>query len=76
MKRLICYFLALLISFGLSAQDGEIAGRVTDDKGEGVPYASVTVDVNGTIHGALTDFDGYYNIKPVPAGKHTVKVTF
>ncbi len=76
MKRLICYFLALLISFGLSAQDGEIAGRVTDDKGEGVPYASVTVDVNGTIHGALTDFDGYYNIKPVPAGKHTVKVSF
>jgi TonB-linked SusC/RagA family outer membrane protein len=59
--------LLVLLCFSLSlaqttfAQSGNVAGKVTDEKGEGVPGASVTV--KGTQLGTLTNVDGTYSIE-------------
>jgi len=59
------------------AQTGEIQGKVTDgDSGEGLPFANVTIKVAGATVGGQTDFDGYYSIKPVPAGSYDVEVNY
>jgi 4-hydroxythreonine-4-phosphate dehydrogenase len=72
------YFLALvfsMLSLGLFAQSGEISGKITDENGEGIPFASVAIVDNGTPTGvgATTDFDGFYSIKPLSPGKYDVQ---
>lgn len=68
------YFLVLMftvLSLGLFAQSGEISGKITDENGEGIPFASVAIVENGkpTGIGATTNFDGFYSIKPLSPGK-------
>lgn len=78
MKKVLYFiaFLALSTSLAL-AQSGEIQGKVTDAKtSEGVPFANVAVEINGTLRGAQTDFDGFYSIKPVPPGAYDVNISF
>ena len=72
------YFLVLLFSLftlGAFAQSGEISGKITDQSGEGVPFASVVIVENGTPTGigATTDFDGFYSIKPLSPGKYDIQ---
>jgi len=72
------YFLVLLftvLSLGVFAQSGEISGKVTDESGEGVPFASVVIVEDGkpTGVGATTDFDGFYSIKPLSPGRYDVQ---
>ena len=70
----LCLFSSVLV-FGQAS--GEIQGKVTDAKsGEPIPYANVNVTINGALAGIATDFDGFYSIKPIPAGEYTVKVSF
>ncbi|RZK93771.1 MAG: PEGA domain-containing protein, partial [Hymenobacter sp.] len=54
--------------------DGTISGRVVDDKGQGIP--GVTVLVEGTALGVSTNADGTFAIQRVPAGPHTLVVSF
>ena len=78
MKKLHSLSLFLiLISAKLIAQTGEITGRVTDkDSKEGVSFATVVLLQNGAEKGgAITDFDGYYSIKPVDPGTYDIRVT-
>ncbi len=80
MKRLLLLtlsvFLVSLASFG-QGSTGEIAGRVVDEKGEGIPFANVVVFLNDNqVNGASTDFDGYYSIKPLDPGKYVVQVSY
>ena len=58
----------------LGAQDltGTIRGVVTDSS-TNLPVADVTVVVEGTRRGAVTNTDGSYVIGAVPAGTHTVR---
>jgi hypothetical protein len=57
-------------------QSGELSGRITDEKGQGIPFANVAVKKNGVlITGATTDFDGFYTIKPLDPGKYDVEVS-
>ena len=63
-KRFLLSFLALMLCTIMYAQT-EITGTVVDDFGEGVIGA--TVKEKGTSNGAVTDFDGNFNIK-VKAG--------
>jgi outer membrane receptor protein involved in Fe transport len=72
------YFLVLLFSIltmGLMAQSGEISGKISDENGEGIPFANVIIVENGipTGIGATTDFDGFYSIKPLSPGKYDVQ---
>ena len=54
--------LVLLFSLVLSAQaQREVKGKVTDEKGQPVPAASVTV--KGTRVGATTSNDGTFTVK-------------
>ena len=67
--------LVLLVPAAASAQGtGTLAGRITDDTGEGLPGAHVVVD--GTTLGAATDVDGTYRVIGVPAGTHAVTASF
>ncbi|RFZ94884.1 TonB-dependent receptor [Mucilaginibacter conchicola] len=52
---------------------GKITGKVTDDKGEPLPGA--TVRIAGTTLGATTDVNGDYSIT-APEGSYTLTVTF
>lgn len=73
---ILCIF-SLLFYIYAYAQSGEIQGKVTDgDSGDGLPFANVTIKVGGTVTGSQTDFDGYYSIKPVPAGSYDVEVNY
>jgi outer membrane receptor protein involved in Fe transport len=70
--------IALLFSLNTLAQTGELQGRVYDEKtNEGIPFASVVLELNGTQKGlGQTDDDGNYTIKPIVPGNYDVKVTY
>src|SRR5436190_9222 len=61
------------------SQNGEISGKVTDESGEGIPFANVViVDVKGvsTGRGTSTDFDGNYSLKPLTPSKYNVQFSY
>ena len=64
---------ALLVGRAAVA-DGTVSGRVVDAQGQGLP--GVTVLVEGTTLGASTDADGTFTIQRVPAGPHTLVVSY
>ncbi|MCL3780026.1 TonB-dependent receptor [Prolixibacteraceae bacterium JC049] len=77
MLKQISIALLILISFGVSAQaqKGKITGVVKDIKtGETLVGASVYIE--GTIFGAMTDFDGVFTIENIPTGAHKVTCSF
>ena len=71
-------FLLLFAAFGFPsgafAQTGSVSGRVIDGKNEGIPGATVLIE--GTTLGSSSNVDGTYNIQSVPAGPHTLVVSF
>ncbi|MBK9458892.1 MAG: carboxypeptidase-like regulatory domain-containing protein [Sphingobacteriales bacterium] len=75
MKTLF-FSLFLCLSIIAQAQTGEIQGKITDAKsGEPLPFVNVSLIVNGSMAAAQTDFEGYYSIKPIPAGEYSVKAS-
>jgi len=77
MKQYLLIILSFFLTVTLVAQVGEIQGKVTDpDLKEGLPFATVSVTVNGSLVGAQTDFDGVYSIKPLPPGRYDVTVQY
>ncbi|PCH93047.1 MAG: hypothetical protein COB85_07580 [Bacteroidetes bacterium] len=71
-------FIFVLITSAAIAQDGALKGKVIDkETGEPIPFANIIVERAGKLFGgASTNFDGEYQIKPLPAGKYDVKVSF
>jgi|SRR6476661_559597 len=71
-------FLLLFVGFGFPsgafAQTGSVSGRVTDDKNEGVPGATVLIE--GTTIGGSSNVDGTYSIQNVPAGNQTLVISY
>ncbi|MDX9750878.1 MAG: carboxypeptidase regulatory-like domain-containing protein [Flavobacteriales bacterium] len=67
--------LALLLTIGAHAQHGEIRGRVLGPDGLSVPGANVIAEHNGNVVGAVTDIDGRFVLKPMPAGRHSVRIS-
>ncbi|MGE5180185.1 MAG: carboxypeptidase-like regulatory domain-containing protein [Bacteroidota bacterium] len=63
------------LAFGAAAlaseTTGTISGRVVDENGRPVPQATVLV-VNKQ-RGGLTDSTGFYSVRAVPTGTHTVR---
>ena len=73
-KALLTIFLSLFISVSLYAQQtGTIRGRVTTS--DGTIAEGVTVKVKGTTFGAVTDEDGNYSIRKIPAGSYMLVVS-
>ncbi len=65
---------ALLVGFTARAQNlGEIRGRVFDEAGQPLPYASVSTTVGSQPLGTTTDDDGRFVLKPLPPGLYGVK---
>ncbi|MFN3667057.1 MAG: carboxypeptidase regulatory-like domain-containing protein, partial [Sediminibacterium sp.] len=59
------------------AQNGEIQGKVLDQKGEGIPFANVAVFKNGVLEtGSVTDFDGNYIISGLSPGTYDVEASY
>jgi outer membrane receptor for ferrienterochelin and colicins len=52
-----------------AAQDAVLSGRVTDQRGEGIPYAHVIIQ--GTQQGAVAGEDGAFALR-LPAGEYRV----
>lgn len=75
MKRVLqTVLLTLLFAQAAFAQNGIVSGRITDELGLGMPGANVfIVDAR---KGMPTDVNGNYAIIGVPAGEHTIVVSF
>ena len=59
----------------LSAQNRTVTGTVTDDQGEPLIGASVTVEGQSSI-GAITDLDGHYTLSGIPAQAEALRYSF
>ena len=58
-------FLLLLCTTAAFGQSGTVTGKVVENSGE--PLVGVNVTVKGTSIGAMTDVDGSYTVRQVPA---------
>lgn len=60
----------------IAQSQGRLKGKITDDSGEPVPFANVIVEKGGTqVGGASSDFDGNYDINPIPPGTYDLKAS-
>jgi TonB-linked SusC/RagA family outer membrane protein len=66
-KVMITAIMLLAVPVVMNAQNKSITGKVTDEHNESLP--GVTVTINGTQTGTLTDIDGKYSIKAKPTDK-------
>lgn len=72
--KFISSIILIFFSIALHAQNGFIRGTVYDDAtGEYLP--GVTIFLEGTTMGTLSDLDGKFNLS-VPAGSYTLRVSF
>ncbi|MCK4661946.1 MAG: carboxypeptidase-like regulatory domain-containing protein [Bacteroidales bacterium] len=79
MLRKLLYLIIFLFSVHfLYSQSGTLKGKVLDEStGEPIPFANVIIELDGSmVSGGISDFDGNYIIKPIPAGKFTVKASY
>jgi hypothetical protein len=65
----------LIFTFFSSAQKGSLAGFVKD-AASGEPLYGVTVKLEGANLGAITDDQGFYEIKNIPPNVYSVKASF
>ncbi|MEQ9468846.1 MAG: carboxypeptidase-like regulatory domain-containing protein [Ekhidna sp.] len=67
-------FAFLIVSINAFGQQGIIRGTVIEDS-NGEPLFGVTVQIKGTTNGAITDFDGKFEIKTSP-GTYDLQASF
>lgn len=78
-RAIFSFLTVILFASQVAAQHGEIAGKVTDENGEGIPAANITlVDATGTPTGTktTTDRDGNFSIRPLSPGKYNLQVSY
>ena len=71
---IVAMCILLLALPALAQTTGQVSGVVTDEKGNGLLGANITI--KGTSFGAAAGLAGKYVINKVPAGKYTLAVTF
>ena len=60
----------------MAQSQGRLKGKITDENGEAVPFANVIVEKGGgQVAGASSDFDGNYDINPIPPGTYDLKAS-
>src|SRR5215217_42099 len=72
-KFLLLMLSFLLLTAELIAQNRTITGKITDEKGNGVPNASVVV--KGTNIGTTTSIDGTFSLA-IPSNARTIVVSY
>lgn len=72
--RLVATVVGLMSCMPIMA-GGPLKGRVID-KATGEPLFGVTVQVEGTTNGVVTDFDGYYEIRSTPDAAYRIVVKY
>ena len=71
-KKLFSMLLCLCASLGIAfAQNLTVTGTVTSAEDE-LPVVGASVFVQGTTNGVITDADGKYTLRNVPAGAQLV----
>ncbi len=77
-RKLLLTVIVLTVTLTAWSQSGTMKGKVTDkETKEPIPFANVVIELGGKIiNGGTTDFEGNYNIKPIPPGRYDVKVTY
>ncbi|SEA48578.1 TonB-dependent receptor [Pedobacter hartonius] len=74
LKQLLFFLFILFLSSEIFAQNtGSIRGRITTS--DGTIADGVTVKLKGTTLGAVTNEDGSYHVRKVPAGNYTLIVS-
>ncbi|PSR54963.1 SusC/RagA family TonB-linked outer membrane protein [Adhaeribacter arboris] len=71
--KFTCFLLIFLSTLSFSFAQTAISGKISDEKGEGVPGA--TVLVKGTTNGATTDPSGSFTLN-APNGNGTLVISF
>jgi len=69
------FLVAIFIPTYLLSQSGRIQGRISDAQ-SGEPLIGANVSVDTLNLGAASDADGYYVIRAVPPGVHTLKCSY
>lgn len=70
MKKILFFCICLSLAFSVHSQT--ISGNVTED---GVPLIGVSVSVDGTTIGSITDLDGYYSLSLEP-GEYNLTASY
>ncbi|MGN6265115.1 MAG: carboxypeptidase-like regulatory domain-containing protein, partial [Ginsengibacter sp.] len=74
MRKFLALFAVLMLSGALaSAQEKTISGKVTDQNGNPVPFATVVIQSTNT--GVASDANGKFILKASPGNKLTVSAT-
>lgn len=63
----------------VTAQNGEIAGKVIDENGDGIPVANIAlIDAAGALTGTTTktDMDGTFSIRPLSPGMYNLQIQY
>jgi len=81
MLRKLLFTIGIVLSANLlvfSQSSGALKGKVLDKvTREALPFVNIVVEVGGTnVGGSASDFDGNFQIKPIPPGKYDVKATY
>ncbi len=77
--KLSLYFLFLLSSIGIFAQNtGSVSGKVIDQKtNEPLPYVTIVIKNNGTtVTGGITDDKGEFEVSKLASENYTVEIQF
>jgi TonB-linked SusC/RagA family outer membrane protein len=72
-RRLVPAFVLALCAATAQAQQATVTGRVTET-GSAKPVDQAQVNIVGTTLGSITNAEGRYTIRNVPAGTHQVRV--
>ncbi len=77
----ILSLVCLLLSANISAQKGNITGKIVDNNNSSpLPYVSVAIikasKDSTTVNGGITDDNGVFNIKNIAYGKYILKCSF
>ncbi len=75
MKKSVLSVIFIILFSSISAQVGNIKGKVIDSKTK-QPLVGANVMVKETTFGAATDMDGYFEIKNVPENIYKLSVKF
>jgi outer membrane receptor for ferrienterochelin and colicins len=73
-NKILLSALLLAFTFAVYGQNATLSGKVSSLSGE--PMDAATIVLEGTTLGGITDKNGHFTIRDIPAGTYTVKTIF